>query len=152
MRQLRVYADTSVFGGCFDAEFEGASKAFFREVAEGRYRLLISQVTVRELNGAPEAVQQVLAHLPAEMVEQIPGSEEVEKLRDAYLRAGVVGPASAEDAEHIAAASVADADLLISWNFRHIVHLDKILGYEAVNLTEGYKALRILSPREVISE
>ena len=62
----------------------------------------------------------------------------------------VVGRSAAEDAEHIASASVAGVDLVISWNFKHIVRLDRILGYEAVNLRQGYKPLRIYSPKEVV--
>lgn len=79
----------------------------------------------------------------------LPRSDEIDRLRDAYLQAGVLSPASAGDAEHIAAASVAGVDLLVSWNFRHIVNFDKILKYEAVNLMHGYKPLRIHSPQEV---
>ena len=59
-------------------------------------------------------------------------------------------PKSAADAEHIAAATVAGVDLMVSWNFKHIVHFDKIRGFEAVNLLQGYKPIRIHSPREVV--
>jgi hypothetical protein len=61
-----------------------------------------------------------------------------------------VGPASFADAEHIACASVAAVDLIVSWNFRHIVHFDKIRGYHAVNLVNGYNAIPIYSPKEVV--
>jgi hypothetical protein len=71
-------------------------------------------------------------------------------LRDAYINAGVVGYASTEDAEHVAAASVAGADMIISWNFKHIVHYDKIAGYNAVNMSHGYRVIQIFSPREVV--
>jgi hypothetical protein len=150
MKRLRVYADTSVFGGCFDPEFQAASTAFFREVAAGRFTLVVAEVTTRELREAPERVREVLAHLPRESVETVPFSEEIGQLRDAYIEAGVLGPASVDDAEHVASASVAGADLLISWNFKHVVHFDKIAGFEAVNLVHGYKAVRIHSPREVV--
>ena len=150
MKRLRVYADTSVFGGCLDAEFAEASRAFFMEVAAGRFLLVISDETVRELAQAPLAVRRVLEEVSPDDVEFVPDSDEIRQLRDAYLHAGVVGPACTEDAEHIAAASVAEVDLVISWNFKHIVHFEKIRGYEAVNLIEGYKPVRIHSPREVV--
>jgi len=61
-----------------------------------------------------------------------------------------VTQSSRSDAEHIASASVADVDFVVSWNFKHIVHYDKISGYQAVNLLNGYRQIRIYSPREVI--
>ena len=63
---------------------------------------------------------------------------------------GVVGKAAKRDAEHIAAATIAEVDLIVSWNFKHIVHYEKISGYQGVNLLEGYDAIRIFSPLEVI--
>lgn len=149
-RKLRVYADTSVYGGCFDDEFADESEAFFSEVRTGRFVLVVSTVTLRELSGAPERVQGVLAGVPSENVESFPDSREILDLRDAYIEAGVVGLGSKDDAEHVAAASVADVDVVVSWNFRHIVHLERINGYHAVNLLRGYRTVNIRSPREVI--
>lgn len=149
-KRLRVYADTSVFGGCFDDEFAEESRSLFQEIKVGKFILVISSVTARELNQAPEVVQQILDRLPSEIVEVIDDSDEILQLRDAYLTAGIVGPASKADAEHIAAASVAEVDLVVSWNFKHIVHYKKINGYQAINLLNGYKLIQIYSPREVI--
>jgi hypothetical protein len=112
--------------------------------------LVISEVTLRELALAPPEVRAVLGALSSEQVEVVPDSEEVRHLRDAYVNAGILGPASSADAEHIAAASVAGVDLVVSWNFKHIVHFEKILAYEAVNLIEGYRPMRIHSPKEVV--
>lgn len=149
-RPLRIYADTSVFGGCFDDEFAEDSGAFFKEVSDGRFTLVVSSVTLAELVGAPEKVREILSGLPTEQVEGLPDSPEIRALRDAYLQAGVVGPGSERDAEHVAAATVAEVDLIVSWNFRHIVHFDKIRGYNGVNLLHGYGLLSVHSPREVI--
>jgi hypothetical protein len=149
-RPVRVYADTSVFGGCFDAEFAETSRRFFEEVRRGRIQLVISETTLLELTGAPADVRSVLTDLPPAFIERVPPSEEIETLRDAYVAHGVIGPAAKRDAEHIAAATVAEVDMIVSWNFRHIVHYEKISGYQGVNLLEGYGAIRIYSPMEVI--
>ena len=77
-------------------------------------------------------------------------SPESELLRDRYLAAGVVGPASVDDAHHVALATIAHADLIVSWNFKHIVHFEKIRGFNAVNLREGYQTIEIHSPKEVV--
>jgi predicted nucleic acid-binding protein len=150
MRRLRVYADTSVFGGCFDPEFKLESRKFFDEVRQGRFTLLISNVTLAELQSAPEDVRRVLADLPADQVELVEASDETEALRQAYLEAGIVGPLSSNDAAHVAAATTSGADIVVSWNFKHIVHFEKIAGFEGVNLLRGFRSPRIYSPREVV--
>ena len=150
MNRLRIYVDTSVFGGCFDKQFAHESRQLFAEICQGRFRLILSATTLRELEGAPDCVRRVASNIPVGFVEYIALSMEVTALRDAYLSAGVLGPASVRDAEHIAAATVAGADLVVSWNFKHIVHFEKIDGFNAVNGRCGYQTLRIHSPKEVI--
>ena len=152
VEKLRVYADTSVFGGCFDVEFETASEQFFLEVREGRFVLVVSDLTVEELADAPENVRSVLQGLGTEQVERVRSTPECEALRLAYLEAGILGPASAEDALHIAIATVMEVDMVVSWNFKHIVHFEKIAGFEGVNAVRKYRSPRIYSPREVIEQ
>ena len=152
MKTVRLYADTSVFGGCFDDEFAVPSRALFREVAKGRFRLVLSATTMRELAKAPDHVRALLADIGEENLELVPESDEIDDLRDAYLEAHVVGPACSADAEHIAAASVAAVDLVVSWNFKHIVHFDKIRLYHAVNLVQGYHSIPIHTPQEVVDD
>jgi len=106
----------------------------FEEVKAGKFILVISSTTLGELENAPDYVQDVLVGLPRETVEFADFSPEVGFLRDAY----------------IVAASVADVDLVVSWNFRHIVHYEKISGFQAINLINGYKEIRIYSPKEMI--
>jgi len=150
MKLFTIYADTSVFGGCFDEEFARESKLLFESIKNGKFTLVISSTTLGELEKAPDYVQKVLAELPLERVEIIDFCDEIAVLRDAYLQAGIVPVQSKADAEHIAAASVADVDFVVSWNFKHIVHYEKISGYHAVNLMNGYKQIRIYSPKEVV--
>lgn len=148
---LRVYADTSVFGGCFANEFKTESVRFFEEVRQGRFVLVVSNVTLDELELAPDEVRAILAELPTEQVEIVRTSPESDGLKNAYLEATVVGPASTNDAAHIAVATIYDVDLVLSWNFKHIVHFEKIGGYEGVNSLRGYRSPKIYSPREVVT-
>ncbi|MFC1582837.1 PIN domain protein [Planctomycetota bacterium] len=150
MKNMMIYADTSVFGGCFDDEFDKASRTFFNEVKDGKYGLLLSLTTLTELNHAPENVKEVLAGIPIDSIQMIDHSEEVSELRDRYIEAEIVGESSKADAEHIAYATVAGADYVVSWNFKHIVHYEKINGYNAVNILNGYKLMAIYSPMEII--
>jgi hypothetical protein len=105
---------------------------------------------LRELDRAPQEVQETFSSISLDLMERIEYSEEIAFLRDAYIETGVVGEKAKFDAEHIAAATVAEVDLVVSWNFKHIVHYEKISGYQAVNLLRGYKPIKIYSPKEVV--
>lgn len=147
---MRVYADTSVFGGCFDSEFQDMSCKLIEEAKRGRFRLVLSPTTLRELARAPERVRTFVTALPQSAVEVLAASEEAESLREAYLTAGVLGRGSKADAEHIAYASISEVDLIASWNFKHIVHFEEIRGSHAVNMLRGYAQVPIHSPPEVV--
>jgi predicted nucleic acid-binding protein len=149
LKPLRVSADTSVFGGYFDAEFAAESRRFFDLVRGGRVKLLLSEVVVRELAGAPVRVRELLASLPDGSVMPVALTRDVIDLRNAYLAAGILDPQSTDDATHVAAATVARADAIVSWNFKHIVRIDKMRAYNQVNLQTGFGLLSIVSPQEV---
>ena len=146
----RVYIDASVVGGCFDPGFSDESLALFDMARRGDIILVISDLLVAEIEKAPENVRGFLAAVPPNLVETVEIEDEAVALHSAYLAAGVVGASSENDALHVAAASVADCDIIVSWNFRHIVHFDKIRGYNAVNIREGYGVIAIHSPKEVV--
>ena len=147
---IRVYADTSVYGGVFDAGFDKPSQEFFRQVKLGRFLLVTSAPVAGELQDAPKKVRLLYDEflLLAETAEVSP---EVIRLQNAYLKAGIVGPKWATDALHVALATVARCRMIVSWNFKHIVHFDKIPLYNGLNLINGYDTLSINSPSEVIS-
>jgi hypothetical protein len=151
MKRFRVYADTSVYGGCFDEEFVRESRGFFDAVHSGRFTLVVSPTVLTELQRAPEQVRKVLAGLPPAAIEMMDFSDEIRLLRDAYLQARVLGAEHLADAEHIASASVAEVDFVVSWNFKHIVQFEKIAAYQGVNLLNGYREIRIYSPKEVVA-
>ncbi len=150
-RPLRVYVDTSVFGGVHDDEFRAPSERFFAAVRDGAFTILVSEALVVEISSAPTVVQATFeAH--REHMEALETTAEAAALAAAYLAAGVVPAASRVDALHVALASVARADVLVSWNFQHLVQLRRIRGFHAVNVLRGYPLLEIRSPREVIDE
>ncbi|MCW5776855.1 MAG: hypothetical protein KIS87_10485 [Phycisphaeraceae bacterium] len=148
-KPIRAYVDTSVFGGVHDAEFAEPSRAFVLAVKQGRIIAMVGATTLAELANAPDHVQAVLAEFPPTGVVRCGITDGVEELRDAYLVAGVLPPKWRDDATHVATATVHDADLLVSWNFRHIVNFDKIRLFNAVNLRLGYRQIAIHSPLEL---
>ncbi len=150
--KLRIYTDTSVIGGCCDARFALHSRSLIDMAVAGKIMLVISQVVLDELTDAPREVQEMLNSIPPASVEYVELTSEVVALRNAYLRAGIVGRKWIDDATHVAAASVIGADAIVSWNFKHIVRVDRIGRYNDVNVKHGYRALTIVTPLEIVRE
>lgn len=146
----RVYIDTSVIGGCLDDEFALWSKLLFEEFRSGIKIAVISDLTLRELEEAPEEVRKILFELPSDNVEYVFLDESVISLADTYIKQGVVSDKYFIDAQHIALATIERVDVLVSWNFKQIVNLDRIRKFNAVNLMQGYQLLEIRSPLEVL--
>jgi len=147
----RIYVDTSVIGGYFDHEFMEFSRPLLDKVKKGKIKILYSEITEDELVKAPEKVKQLIKELPQKNVEFLSLSDEVAKLAKTYVKEGVVGKTSYTDCLHIALATINKADVLASWNFKHIVNLNKIRGYNSVNLKLGYGILEIRSPKELVN-
>jgi predicted nucleic acid-binding protein len=150
MKRLRIYLDTSVIGGCLDVEFSLESNRLIKDIKQQKIIMLLSELVINELVDAPLAVQDILKSIPPTTIEIINLTKEIIQLRDAYIQAGVVGQKSLNDAGHVAAATIARADAIVSWNFKHIVRLDKMKAYNQINLFNGYGILTIVSPKEVI--
>ncbi len=147
---LRVYADTSVFGGVFDLEFATPSQIFFTQVRSGRFQLVTSAIVQEELELAPPEIQEFFDDM-LELAKFADISAETLALQQAYLQTKIVTPKWAADALHVAIATVAECALVVSWNFKHIVHFEKIPLYNAVNTLQGYRNIAIYSPQEVIA-
>ena len=144
----RVYIDTSVFGGYYDDEFAEHTRPLFNRLKNNEFKLLFSSVTQDELNSAPGKVKELVTGLKAEWTEFLDVTDEATELAAEYIAEGVVGQTSFADCLHIALATINRADYLISWNFKHIVNVDRIRGYNSINIKKGYKQLEIRSPRE----
>ena len=142
----RIAIDTSVVGGAKDPAFATDSQWVFDEAAHGTLIVLVSDILVAELSAAPEDVRKVLEGLPPAAIEAVPLDQQAQDLRDAYLAARVVGSRWRLDATHVAIATVAGADALLSWDRLHIVGLVRAQGYNRVNRTLGYQELTIATP------
>ena len=152
MKKLHIYVDTSVIGGCEDEEFSAVSRQLWSMFRTGECIMVVSDLTLEEIEGAPQTVRKHLEDVPADYQLLIRLSEEAQELADAYLAHGVVGPGSLADALHVAMATVSGVDVLVSWNFKHIVNLGRIRLFNAVNLEQGYGLIEIRTPKEVLYE
>jgi hypothetical protein len=149
-KPIRVYADTSVFGGAFDRKFSEASQEFFRQVRAGGFRLVLSPLIEEELQSGPQTVRALFLEMTKWGVATVV-TPEASLLQQAYLEAGIVGETCEVDALHVALATVAQCAVIVSWNFRHIVHFEKIPKYNAVNALNGFGRIEICSPSEVLA-
>lgn len=147
---MKVYVDTSVFGGFFDREFSKPSKVFFDQIKRQRFTLVTSPVVQAKIEPSPENVRKLFDTM-MRMADIVKVDNAALALQESYLKQGIITENSSNDALHIALATTAKCDLIVSWNFKHIVHCEKIPKYNAVNTLQGYSEIGIFSPLEVIA-
>ncbi len=144
-----AYLETSVFGGYFDEEFSSNTIPFFERIIDEQITVIVSELLEDELSGAPDFVKELFGEILNGSIQYVNVTDEVEKLAETYISEKVVGRTSYVDCTHIALATVNKVDILASWNFKHIVNIDRIRGYNSVNLKLGYPILEIRTPKEI---
>jgi hypothetical protein len=147
----RIYIDTSVVGGYFDEEFKVATIKLFERLENHEVIFIVSDLLDLELLNAPTQVREHLLNYSTDKFERIELTEDAIFLADTYIKENVVGRTSLVDCRHIALATINKVDVLASWNFKHIVNLDRIKGYNSVNLRLGYTMIEIRSPRDLVN-
>jgi len=147
----KIYVDTSVLGGFYDIEFEKDTKIFFNRILNKEFSVFISEITETELAFAPEKVKELVNLIPKECLTKLSITKEVDELANTYISEKALGKASLNDAYHIAIATVNKINVLVSWNFKHIVNLNKIRLFNSVNVKLGYSLIEIRCPKELIS-
>jgi len=149
-KKQKVYIDTSVIGGCFDEEFSEWSNMLFKEFITGKRLIVISDIVANELENAPNHINEKLFEIPETNILQLVNNEESELLAKKYIEFKAISEKFYNDALHIAIATINNVDILVSWNFKHIVNYNRIIVYNAVNNLFGYKNIEIRTPKEVV--
>jgi len=137
-------------GGCFDKEFSHYSNLLFDVFLKNKYIPVISSTVLDELNNAPEYIKSHYKRLKNLIILEVDAN--VLELANLYLKEKIISNNYLSDALHIALATINKIDILVSWNFKHIVNLRKINLFNSVNIKEGYSILEIRSPMEVYYE
>ena len=145
-----LYLDTSVIGGYYDAEWMQDTRELWRQAKEGKWKLVTSVITERELLAAPPAVRALFDETFPSADVLLAATDEADDLAQEYLKASVVSERYADDAMHVAICTVHRISFLVSWNFRHLVNVQREAGFNAVNLLQGYPMLSIVNPKEII--
>jgi predicted nucleic acid-binding protein len=154
MRVPRIYLDTSVISHLEAPErpdWMAETREMWREIQAGKFDVYISPVDVLELDACPEPKRSILTNwlqsIPYTLLEQ---TDEVLDLADQYLKAGILPQKSTRDRLHIAYACVYNCDMIVSWNFEHMVNYKTISGVKGANALAGYKDMPIYSPTMLI--
>lgn len=147
---MKFYVDTSVWGGYEDVEFSEWTKLFFKEAEQGKFSVILSDVTLRELSFAPEKIRMLPYELGIKSIETVELSDEHIALADKYVQEGALTEKFHSDAQHIAMATILKVDTLVSWNFRHMVNFFRIRQYNSINLKYGYSIIDIRTPKEAL--
>ncbi len=154
MKKLKIYLETTIINFYFadDAPDKKADTIqLFQEMKKGNYEAYTSNAVLDEINEASEQLRQKLLSLLVKY--DIPVLEEgsdVDRLADLYVSEGIIPLKYREDTVHIAMATITGMDIILSWNFKHIVKRKTILMTNLINAREGYKNIDIYSPSEVI--
>lgn len=104
-----------------------------------------------ELYRAPDLVWDFFESIPSDWIERVELTDEARDLSEKYIAEKVVGKTSRADCQHIALATINKVDVLVSWNFKHIVNLERIRGYNSINFREGYQMTEIRTPKEIFN-
>jgi hypothetical protein len=151
-RTKRIYVDSSAIGGKFNKRLAEQTKPFWDAVERGEVMIIVSDVLEQEVENAPQRVRDFVESFSESRIEHVVSTDESDDLAERYIAEGVVGESSLDDCRHIAMATLAHADLLVSWNFKHIVNVDRIRGYNSINMKLGYPQIEIRTPYEVIHD
>jgi hypothetical protein len=141
-----LFLDASVWGGYYDDEFLKETRLLFKNIKDGKHIVFTSDLVEEELENAPENVKNLLNDIRHHKIDV---TAEHEKLANEYISQNVIGETSRDDCVHIATATICNIDFLVSWNFKHIVNVNRIRGYNSINIKNGYKVLEIRSPKDM---
>jgi predicted nucleic acid-binding protein len=147
---MKFYIDTSIFGGYFEKEFQLWTRKLLDKVLLGEFTAVVSDITLAELENAPQSVRELADKIISENAELVIAGQLDKDLADKYLKEKIVTEKFRADALHIAIATVNKVDVLISWNFKHIVNLNRIRKYNSVNLKHGHSMIEIRSPMDIV--
>ena len=154
MRVPKIFLETSVFNFVYAEDAPDKREdtiRLFEEIRKNFFLPYTSAYVSDELQNASAEIREKLFRLiPDYKVIVLNKSDEIEHLADIYVREGIIPNKYRTDAIHIATATVNDLDIVLSWNFQHIVKRKTVVMTEAVNLRNGYKKVEIHTPTEVI--
>jgi len=155
MRKQKIYLETTLFNFYFDMDREAhaATVKLFNEIAAGKYNAFTSTYVTDELENAPqEKSEKMIGLITQYSISVLAPNDETKRVADLYTNEGIIPQKYLTDGLHIAIATVNDLDMIISMNFQHIVKRKTKIGTGNINALNGYRAVEICSPMEVVED
>jgi len=157
MRKPDIYVETSVWSHAFaeDApESRKATLAFLDLSRRGGCELFVSEIVLGEIGRASAVLAGKLQGLIQELSPVLLEFDaEADRLAQQFIELGAIPPAKVEDAQHVGVAVANEMDIMVSWNYRHLVNVRRREAVHHVSAMNGYyKALHIITPPEVSDE
>ncbi len=146
----RIYLDTSVISILDDDRYperRDMTREFW--VRLGEFDASTSEAARREIHDTPSQARQVAMLAALEQLVVLPITVESEQLASRYVSAKIFPPAVADDALHVAIAVLTGQEVLVSWNFKHLVNQRRRAMIDSLNLSLGLPPIRILPPPEL---
>ena len=155
MRKQKIYLETTLFNFYFDEDREAHADTvkLFKEIAAGKYEAFTSTYVTDELENTSEGKREKMIGLITEYdIAVLAPNEETVRIADLYIKENIIPQKYRTDGLHIAIATVNDLDMIISMNFQHIVKRKTKIGTGNLNALNGYRAVEICSPMEVVED
>ena len=150
MRTMTLYLDTSVISYLYELDSPDKmddTLALWEQIKAGEYRAVLSAVTLRELSNCAEPKRSIMANYLNEIeFDIVRETQEINELAQEIINRGILTPKSFDDCTHIASAIISNCDMIISWNFKHLVNVRTIHGVRAITVSNHYKSVDIYSP------
>ena len=154
MKKLKVYLDTSVIGYLVNNNTPEKTTDTFKlweEIKKGKYDIFISEIFLTEVSESPNEIKEkLLNHLREIKYTLINIDNQIENVAEKFIELKILNPKSYDDCQHIACAIISNCDVIVSWNFKHIVNHKTIKGVKAIAALEGYNDILIYTPSILI--
>ena len=154
MRKQRIYLDTSVISHLYAPDTPEKMEDTLRlweQIRAGEYEVVLSQVVFDELAKCDEPkkgyLMSFLEDIPFTVIEL---DNDTIALAKIIIGRGVLAEKNFNDCRHIAAALLASCDIIVSWNFKHVVNAKTIKGTKVIAMTEGFKDILIYPPTMLV--
>jgi predicted nucleic acid-binding protein len=154
MKKLTLYLDTSIISAMIDEhelEKKTLTQRLFDEIEKDKYEAYISELVTAEVDKSEQEDAIKLRSVINELgLEALQVTDKAKELADKYVKQRIIPVRYVNDAVHIAVATVNNLDVIVSWNFQHIVKVKTKIEVKGVNALMGYKEIEIYSPLEVV--
>ena len=154
MRKLKIYLDTSVISHMDvtdRTDWMSDTRKLWEDIKSGKFDVYVSETLIEEIGRCkPEKLAVLTKHLNEIEYSVIKGGSEIAEIVEKIIEMGILKPKSLDDCVHIATAVVGGCDVIVSWNFKHMVNIKTIKGVRAITNLGNYGNIDIVAPTTLL--